>query len=46
MINGILFAIAFLWLLLLSFHHYQVFKDLVTHQHKVIEDPAQCISSQ
>jgi len=39
MINGILFAIVFLWLLTLTLHHYQVFRDLENHQHQIDQDP-------
>jgi len=39
MINGILFAIAFLWLLTLTLHHYQVFRDFEVHQHKDLRGP-------
>jgi len=35
MINGILVAIIFLWLIVLTFHHYQVFSDFEDHQHKI-----------
>lgn len=34
MLNGILHAIAFLWLVVLTIHHYQVFYDFEHHQNK------------
>lgn len=39
MLNGILFAVVFLWLLVLSFHHYQVFQDFENHQHLMEQEP-------
>jgi hypothetical protein len=33
MINGILIATAYFWLIALSIHHYQVFRDFENHQH-------------
>ncbi len=36
--NGILFAIAFLWLLVLTIHHYQVFRDLEDHRHEKVQE--------
>lgn len=35
MINEILIAIAYLWLIVLTLHHYQVFRDFESYQYKL-----------
>ena len=35
---SILFAIVFLWLFVLTIHHYQVFRDFEAHRHEKVKE--------